>query len=199
MLYKDRKRYYKNGYVVVEYPEHPKAFDTGTGIIGVYEHVLIAESKIIDRPLLEGEVVHHMDLNRSNNSPDNLLVLTNPMHTKLHGWMDKNVIQAKEKYQTRTELGCIRCLNCELPISPELTYCSQSCFNTHSSNQQLRAVRPSKEELHTMLWEKPTTEVAKEFGVSDVSIAKWAKAYEIEKPPRGYWAKKKAEEALKDL
>lgn len=52
-----------------------------------------------------------------------------------------------------------------------------------------KVVRPSKEELSKLLWEKPTSLLAKDFGVSDVAITKWAKSYGIEKPPRGYWAK----------
>lgn len=49
--------------------------------------------------------------------------------------------------------------------------------------------RPSKEELNKLLWEKPTTQIAEELGVSDVAIAKWAKQYDLSKPPRGYWTK----------
>lgn len=49
--------------------------------------------------------------------------------------------------------------------------------------------RPTKEELEKLLWEKPTSQLAKEFGVSDNAIAKWAKTYGITKPPRGYWNK----------
>jgi hypothetical protein len=50
--------------------------------------------------------------------------------------------------------------------------------------------RPSKEELEKMIWTKPTTHIAKDFGVSDKAVEKWCKSYGIEKPPRGYWAKK---------
>lgn len=53
--------------------------------------------------------------------------------------------------------------------------------------------RPSKEELHKLLWEIPTQKLAERFGVSDKAIEKWAKAYNIDKPPRGYWAKKYSE------
>ncbi|WP_333033914.1 MULTISPECIES: hypothetical protein [unclassified Microcoleus] len=42
-----------------------------------------------------------------------------------------------------------------------------------------------------MLWEKPTTCLAKEFGVSGKAIEKWCKTYGIQKPPRGYWNQKK--------
>jgi hypothetical protein len=52
-----------------------------------------------------------------------------------------------------------------------------------------KVTRPSKEELEKLLWEQPTTKIAKELGVSDKAITKWAKSYGIEKPPRGYWAK----------
>ena len=50
--------------------------------------------------------------------------------------------------------------------------------------------RPSQEELRKMVWEKPTTHIAKELDVSDKAVEKWCKAYGIEKPPRGYWAKR---------
>ena len=50
--------------------------------------------------------------------------------------------------------------------------------------------RPSKEELEKLVWEKPTLQIAKDFGVSDKAVEKWCKTYGIEKPPRGYWVKK---------
>lgn len=49
--------------------------------------------------------------------------------------------------------------------------------------------RPSKEELHKLIWEKPTIKVALVYGVSDHAISKWCKTYGISKPPRGYWSK----------
>ena len=52
-----------------------------------------------------------------------------------------------------------------------------------------KVARPSKEELERLLWEKSTSQLAIEFGVSDNAIAKWAKSYGLSKPPRGYWAK----------
>lgn len=55
-----------------------------------------------------------------------------------------------------------------------------------------KAVRPSKEELEKLLWEMPTTHIAKKYNVSDKAIEKWAKNYNISKPPRGYWQKLKA-------
>lgn len=50
---------------------------------GTREHRLVAEA-MIGRPLLPGEVVHHIDRNSKNNDPSNLMVLTQSEHAKLH-------------------------------------------------------------------------------------------------------------------
>lgn len=42
-------------------------------------HRLVA-STILGRPLLPGEVVHHLDGNSLNNAPDNLLVMRSQRH-----------------------------------------------------------------------------------------------------------------------
>src|ERR1700730_16524368 len=47
----------------------------------------------------------------------------------------------------------------------------------------------SREELHQLVWSKPTRTVAKESGISDVGLAKICRKLGVEKPPRGYWAK----------
>ena len=62
-----------------------------------------------------------------------------------------------------------------------------------------KVVRPSKEELTKLLWEMPTIKVAAQFGVSDKAVEKWAKSYGIQKPPRGYWAKKASENKNENL
>jgi hypothetical protein len=47
----------------------------------------------------------------------------------------------------------------------------------------------NREELHELFWSKPTRIAAKEFGLSDVGLAKICRKLGVEKPPRGYWAK----------
>jgi transposase len=64
---------------------------------------------------------------------------------------------------------------------------------THNQNKKIKPNYPNKEELEKLLWEVPTTILAKRFGVSDVALAKLCKRIGIDKPPRGYWAKKAAE------
>lgn len=51
---------------------------------------------------------------------------------------------------------------------------------------------PSAEEMQKLVWEKPTQQLSKDLGVSDVAIGKFCKKHNISKPPRGYWAKKAA-------
>ncbi len=123
VTYKDFKRYNKNGYIVV-LMDHHSSFVSGEDVC-VYEHILVAE-EILGRRLLEGEVVHHLDENKENNSPDNLLILQNPMHVKLHAWMDKNTITPNPQYLLRKQMGCIRCINCEIPIAMGFKFCSPS-------------------------------------------------------------------------
>lgn len=50
-----------------------------------HEHRRVAEA-MLGRPLKRGEVVHHKDENKHNNSPDNLEVLeSQSVHASLHG------------------------------------------------------------------------------------------------------------------
>jgi len=67
-----------NGYILVKAPEHPLADVRGY----VYEHRLVAE-QILGRPLRQGEVIHHLDGNKQNNSPDNLRIEHSIAHHRL--------------------------------------------------------------------------------------------------------------------
>ncbi len=73
-------------------------------------------------------------------------------------------------------------------------YCSTVC----SSKTRRKAKRPSPEKLYHLVWKYPTSYIAKKLGVSDVAVAKWCKQYNVDKPPRGYWTKKRAEDKTVD-
>jgi hypothetical protein len=49
------------------------------------------------------------------------------------------------------------------------------------------SVKLTREELYRQVWEKPTTHLAKEFGISDVAVGKICKKLDVPKPPLGYW------------
>ena len=50
---------------------------------GRHEHRLVAES-LLGRKLKRGEVVHHIDGDKRNNHPENLMVMTAVEHNRLH-------------------------------------------------------------------------------------------------------------------
>jgi len=70
-------------------PHHHEANSQGY----VYEHRLIMEQEL-GRPLLEAEVVHHIDLDPTNNDPDNLIVLDNDSeHGRVHAYLQLALVQ----------------------------------------------------------------------------------------------------------
>jgi len=48
-----------------------------------------------------------------------------------------------------------------------------------------------REELYELVWETPLTQLARQFGISDVGLAKICKKLRVPRPPVGYWAKVK--------
>ena len=182
MKYKDNKRISKNGYVVILDEDDVDSFDTGTGKKGVYEHRLIAR-EIMGRNLYEDEVVHHLDGNKINNSPDNLLVLSNSQHTKLHQWLDKNIVIPKPSLLARNIKGCIRCPNCEKPIKHSQKFCSSACvmdYNNEANARKRGIMKPTKEQLKEDLSSKINwCALGRKYNVSDNAVRKWAKRYEL--------------------
>jgi hypothetical protein len=77
---------------------------------------------------------------------------------------------------------------------------SAAAWKTHkqAEKERLEALRvqhprwgefqgPSDEELKRLVWAKPLTQLAEEFGVSDVAIGKRCRVRGIARPPRGHW------------
>lgn len=50
----------------------------------------------------------------------------------------------------------------------------------------------TREELFLLVWERPSQEIARELGISDVALAKRCRKLQVPKPTPGYWAKIKA-------
>jgi hypothetical protein len=56
-------------------------------------------------------------------------------------------------------------------------------------NQTRSLSEISRKDLYDLVWSKPASALAEEFGVSDVAIAKRCKKLGVPRPFRGYWAK----------
>lgn len=154
------------GYLYFIDPDHPLA-SPSTG--KVYHHRHVA-SVALGRWLTPEEVVHHKDGTRTNNSADNLEVMTRRSHGEQHA--------------PPPEI-CVVCASTFRKKKAEQRFCSNTCKGVGS-----REFNPSAEDLRVLVWAKTITAIAAEFGVSDAAVHKRCKALGVEKPPRGFWLRK---------
>ncbi len=59
-------------------------------------------------------------------------------------------------------------------------------------------LRLTREELYSLVWAKPMTEVGEYFQISDRAMAKICARKQVPVPPRGYWAKKNAGKTVQE-
>ena len=190
-----KRFHYINGYVLRYMPEHYRAFkEHKSGHQGyVYEHILVAEI-IVGRKLEPKEIVHHLDLTRSNNSPENLLVINKDQHNKLHSWINlglpilgKNrlhktlVLIKKDEIKTHKERKIVsirRCKICEFPLfGDQKETCSVKCNKKIIKLYKRKVKWPTKRKLKLLLKKYPWTTIGKKYKVSDNAVRKWAKSY----------------------
>lgn len=73
-----------DGYIGIWKPEHPRADMQGY----VYEHTIIMEQKL-KREILKEEEIHHINLNKKDNSINNLCLCSHKEHLKIHRSIEK--------------------------------------------------------------------------------------------------------------
>lgn len=149
-------------------PNHPNARSNGC----VLEHRLVAEHNI-GRPLKGEEVVHHIDEDRTNNNPNNLIVfVTHSDHARYHRTGIMIEAEPNVFFSPQQEFQCPTCSKVFYDITRK--YCSDSCIV-----RERKVERPSREELLVLIKSKPFTQIGNSFGVSDNAVRKWCKAYEL--------------------
>ena len=162
-------------YKAIYAPNHPKSLLNGY----VYEHIIVAEEKL-GRPLKKEETVHHVDLNKMNNSLNNLIVFTSKAeHTKFHHY------NCDEKILILLEDGSYKCSTMSKNICPlcgeqkerHANVC-RNCYYNEKYNRKVKD-RPSREELKELLRKESFLRIGYQYGVSDNAIRKWCDAYNL--------------------
>ncbi len=164
-------RYIMNGYHVLHLPGHHLADKQGN----VYEHRLIAE-KILNRNLNPNEVVHHIDLNRKNNSVENLMIFkTEADHTRFHKQNLNLAYAHKEKDVWVVEPITLICPIC----GGYKSYKSKKCATCYRNERLKRSNRPPKDVLETLIYELPFTKIGQKYHVTDKAVKKWCQYYNL--------------------
>ena len=149
-----------NGYVLIRVGvNHPLADVRGYA----YEHRIVAQEKL-GRPLLKGEIIHHIDRNKQNNHPDNLLVLqSQKQHIQFHPPHNK-----QERMTVSCECGCGQ------PFTKR-TGSKRRFVSGHNHRGQKRPRLPLEtyDEVRSLVKDGMTqTAVAKLFGLASSTISR---------------------------
>lgn len=158
-------------------PNHPRANKNGI----VLEHIVIAEKKL-GRSLEPGEVVHHIDHNKTNNSPDNLMVFeTSGQHIMYHyggiAHQKENgawTCEMSDHYETCKYCGKFFKLSKYVYAKKrENRYCCMECFrkDTYKMDTTLGSLIKSIKEANGNF-----SAVGRKYGVSANAIVKRLKS-----------------------
>ena len=144
----------KNGYLQFRDHDHPLAYSDGS--VYCHRHVLSIQ---LDRWLVSGEHIHHIDANKLNNSISNLELLSASEHALKHN----------------PKLVAASCPTCFIEFTPHNSksiYCSELC----AKSSKIKNPSLTKEILQELISKYSWVALGKMFGYSDVGIKKRAKS-----------------------
>lgn len=122
--------------------------------------------------------VHHIDGNYLNNKEENLKVLCPNCHslTDTYKNMNKDSVRDRTGYAGRKKI-VNKCIDCGKQILPESIRCKECQAKRRSVS--LEDMPISREELKQLIRNKPFTQIAKDFNVSDNAIRKWCDKFNL--------------------
>lgn len=145
----------RRGYLVL-HPVVDGRIDHDTSI---YEHRLVYELTN-NVKLSSTDFVHHINHDKSDNRPENLMVMSNSEHAKRHA------------IEMGKHIGPTYCVDC----GKEIWNGSVRCVECGSAHRRTRN-HPTKEQLTELIASYSNVEIARMCGVSDTSVRKWRKKY----------------------
>lgn len=132
-----------------------------------YEHRIAYESAngIV---LTSDQIVHHKNHIRTDNRIENLEVLSNEEHSRMHK-KERDIacghnVDVEEHY----------CIDCGIRISPGGTRCIKC-----SHKRLMTEEHPTKDQLSNWILVMNNSEIARMCGVSDAAVRKWRKKYDL--------------------
>lgn len=162
MYEKEIKLYmHDNGYEVFFDSKHP--LSTTNGRVYYHRHLM---SIHLGRWIKTEEHIHHIDDNKTNNSLNNIEIISNSEHGKEHalskGWKLKKLKP---------------CFICKKETN-NAKYCSIPCRVQGSKFSDI-----SKKDYEYLIWNNPYTKVGNLLGISDVGAKNRAKSLGCVLPP----------------
>lgn len=156
-------------------PAHPKATKEGY----VRTHILVAEKKL-GRYLGPEECVHHIDEDKYNNDPNNLMVFKTladhgAFHRGVEAVCDGDVWYCPNKRINDKEL----CPICGINYKSARADMCVDCWNKFKSKfiKDSNVERPERKILKDQIRTSNFLQIGKEYGVTDNAVRKWCKFY----------------------
>ena len=189
--YKGRPIVEGRPYEYVYFPEHHLAQKDGT----VAVHILVSE-EILGRNLERGMIPHHLDANKKNNTPENLMVFANQKeHSCYHACLRHNL-----PYELTNINGVFFCKNLsekrrtqqlKQPRIKAEHHCpvcgikkernNKICINCFNKKKHQMSACPTKTELSQMIAQHSFEEIGRMYGVTGKAVRKWCDKYNIKK------------------
>lgn len=158
----------KMGKYLCEYaPAHPRSTKEGY----IYSHILVAEA-MLGRYLKQDECVHHIDENKYNNSPNNLIVFkTKADHAAYHKGCD--IIKEGDVYIALPHKDSI-CPIC----NGHKWFDANICLDCYRKSIYTTK-KPDRDILKKLIYTESFLTIGKMFGVSDNAVRKWCITYNL--------------------